>query len=461
MRYIAIAFVLLAYPALVAWLKANPRQRHWAYFALGILPFTVNAWNLDAALINWAAWPGYAKGLIITVLDSIALAIITTHRRPGGMPPLSGFIIAYFLAATLSVAMSDVPMGSAFYAFQLLRMLIVFVAVAKIAPDPRALNWLAMGLAAGISYQAGFTIWQKLNGAFQAAGTMGHQNLLGLMTHFVTLPLIAMLLGGMRNRVVMLGVVSGLIVVALGASRGAIGFGMMGVAGLLVLSLIRRSTPRKWQMVGFAVFAAALVSPLMITAISKRLGQLSEQVGGANERDQFEAAAKAMWADHPMGVGANQYVVTANTKGYSKRAGVAWNWTSRSANVHNTYLLAAAETGWLGLITFTAMFAAISITGLRFAFQNRRDPRGDIVLGCTVAVITTAAHNLYEWVFVTYQAQYVFAISVGIIAGLVKARALERRGRRPAAKAEPDGAIAVPTAGALARGGAEAGSVSG
>jgi len=118
-------------------------------------------------------------------------------------------------------------MGSAFYPFQLLRLLILVIAVAKIAHDPHALNWLAMGLAAGISYQAGTCIWQKLNGAFQTSGTMGHQNLLGLMAHFVTMPLLAMLLGGNRSRVLMLGVASSLVVVALGASRGAMGFSLM------------------------------------------------------------------------------------------------------------------------------------------------------------------------------------------------------------------------------------------
>jgi len=53
------------------------------------------------------------------------------------------------------------------------------------------------------------------------------------------------------------------------------------------------------------------------------------------------------------------------------------------------------------------MFVAIILAGLRFAFQNRRDPRGEVVLGCSVAVLITAAHNLYEWVWVMYFAQYV------------------------------------------------------
>jgi hypothetical protein len=444
MRYIAIAVILLSYPILVFWIREFPRDRHWAYFGLGLLPFTVNHWNLDAALINWATWPGYTKGAVITLLDTLALAIITTHRNPRGMPPLTGFIIFYLLASLLSVAMSQVPLGSAFYAFQLMRILILMVAVAKIANDSRAFKWLALGLASGISYQAVFTIWQKLNGADQAVGTMGHQNLLGMMTHSATFPLLAILLAGIRSRVLTMGVASSLIVVALGASRAAIGFTVLGLALLLVLSVIRSKTPYKQRIVGLAVGSLVLISPLMVLAIHNRMGHPGAEQSNDNERAAFERAAKAIWADHPMGVGANQYVVVANTQGYSTRAGVGWTQGSRAANVHNAYLLTAAETGWIGLVALLSMMAGVILTGLRFAFQDRRDPKGDIALGCAVAVLMTAVHNFYEWIFVTYQAQYVFAIAVGIISGLVRGRALEQRQRLRMARTETGGFIDAP-----------------
>jgi O-antigen ligase len=343
------------------------------------------------------------------------------------------------LAAVLSVAMADVPMGSLFYPFQLLRVLVLMVAVAKIASDERALTWLAMGLAAGVTYQAYFCITQKLGGAFQASGTMGHQNLLGLMTEFVLLLLLAILASGSRNRVVMLGVVSSLTVIGLGASRGAVGFSLLGIALFMVLSIVRQPTRLKWQAVGFTALALALTSPLIIQGMNNRFGRLAEtgqSQGVDTERLAFERAAKAMFSDHPMGVGANQYVVVANGGGYSQRAGVNWNWTSRAANVHNTYLLVAAETGWAGLLTFVTMLMAIIVAGWRFAFQNKRDPRGDVVLGSTVAIVIVAVHIQYEWIWVLYSAQYTFAIAVGIISGITRARAIERRELRRRRAAE-------------------------
>src|SRR3546814_10304683 len=78
-------------------------------------------------------------------------------------------------------------------------------------------------------------------------GTMGHQNLLGLMLHFVTLPLLALLLAGERSKLIMMGVFAALVAVALGASRGAIGFVAIGLALLFLLSLARQLGSAAWR----------------------------------------------------------------------------------------------------------------------------------------------------------------------------------------------------------------------
>lgn len=434
MKYLSKLFLIISLPLFIGWLRQSERNRLRCYAALGALPFLLNAFQLDLSPISWAAWPGYAKGLTFTIVDTLALAILITHRNPRGYMPLTALLIAYVAAAAISILMANVKMAAVFYVFQLIRVLVVFLAVAKIAGNPKAVRYLLMGMAIGISYQAGLTIWQRANGVFQAMGSMGHQNLLGMMTHFVTLPLLAALLGGMRSRLVLLGVISGLVVITLGASRGAIAFGIGGVVVLIIASFLRGMTPTKGKIAAIGLVAVLAVSPLVYEGLSKRYANL-EAAGDYDERAAFKRAANAMWSDHPFGVGANEYVVVANTQGYSARAGVAWNWGSRSANVHNTYLLVAAETGWFGLIAFSAILIAALLSGFRFAFSDRKDPRGDVVLGCTIAILAAAVHILYEWVFVTYQAQYMYAISLGLIAGTIRAKAIERR--RPAVTAPP------------------------
>lgn len=432
MRYLAIVFVLLSYPLLVQLLRTQKQHRHWAYFFLGMFPFVVHTWQLDAALYNLAGWPGYAKGVTITAEDTLALAILTTHRQPRGSLPLMGFVWLYIAAVALSLVNSPSPTISFCYVFQLLRFVVIAAAVAKIVGERRALMWLGMGLASGMIYEAFITLDQKLNGAFQAPGNMGHQNQLGMMAHFVILPLLGMLLSGYRGRVLMLGVAASLVVIVCGASRGAMGFAGLGVAILLVLSLRRRSTPYKKKMIGLAVVAMLVATPFLLHSFGNRARQQMEHSSGStyDERAAFEKAAELMWKDHPWGVGANYYVIVANGQGYQERGGVTWGGGSRGTSVHNTYLLIAAETGWPGLITYGAMLVAIVFAGWRFAFAKLNDPRGDIVLGCTVAVAMMALHARYEWITLTYQVQYVMAISLGIIIGFLRLRALERQQAR-------------------------------
>lgn len=420
MRYVGLVLIFLSLPVFIGWLNSQPRQRVWAYFAMGALPLSISWINLDASLINWATWPGYAKGIVVTLIDTLALALIFTSRAPWRGLPFLGLFLAYLLATALSMAFSNLPMSSSFYVFQIVRVLLVFVAVASMMNDPKAIRWLVWGLAVGAIVQGVVTIDQRLSGAVQASGTMGHQNLLGLMLHFVTFPLLALILAGEKSKIIMLGVLAALIAVALGASRGTVGFAAIGLTFLFALSMARRMTPHKWKMVGLAVLALAIIAPITISTLDRRFGDKPIETEADSERQAFERAAKAMWADHPMGVGANQYVVTANTDGYSERAGVIWNWGSRAANVHNMYLLAAAETGWLGLITLVSLIGWAIMRGLAFSFGNRRDPRGDLVLGAVVAIAVTAAHGFYEWVFMLHHAQYMFAISLGIIAGLIR-----------------------------------------
>ena len=436
MRIVGILLVLLSIPTFVALLRTYPRQRKWAYLGVGLLPFVVSALNLDAALVNWAGWPGYAKGIVLSLLDTLAMAILVTSAAPFRKLPLPGVFVFYLLAAMLSVAVSTLPMSSAFYVFQLVRVFLVFAAVASFAGQPGAVRWLCFGLALGATFQAVMTIDQRMSGAVQAAGTMGHQNLLGLMLHFVTLPLLALLLAGERSKLIMTGVVAALLAVALGASRGAIGFVAIGLALLFLLSLVRRSTPHKWKITGLAVLAMAVVVPITISSFHERFASRPIYDGPDGERLAFERAAKAMWNDHPLGVGANQYVVTANSDGYSERAGVTWSYASRSTNVHNMYLLTGAELGWIGLASLVLLFVWPVLRGLSFAFRYRKDPRGDVVLGASIAIFVTALHGIVEWIFVTGHAQYVFAISMGIIAGNIrehwrdvatKARAKRRR----------------------------------
>jgi O-antigen ligase len=418
MKFLALLFILAAIPGFAFLLKSANGYRICCLL-VALFPFCLNVLNLDFGLVSWAAWPGYAKGLVITILDSLALAIIITHKRSFAGLPFIGIFSLYWLSALLSVASASVPPAAAFYAFQLMRVFVLFVAAAQLARSKVGLTYLLYGLASVGILEGGVTVFQRLGGEFQATGTMPHQNMLGLMLHFVTLPLFAMALRGGKGKLIPLGVASALIAVALGASRATLGLLPLGMALIAIGSLWRGPTPPKWRALGLGVLVVALATPLALSGIDQRL-IASNLNGSDNERAAFERAARLMLADHPLGVGANHYVVAANAEGYSDKAGVVWNAGSRAAQVHNLYLLTAAETGWPGLLAVLMLFAWPVAQGLRLAFKRGEDWQGDLALGITVAILIASIHSLYEWIFITYQVQYVFAIALGCLAQLLR-----------------------------------------
>jgi len=250
----------------------------------------------------------------------------------------------------------------------------------------------------GLCFQACAAVWERFGmGVLQTGGALGHQNLLGLVSHFVVFPWFALLLAGERGWRPILGPLAGLIVDILTVSRATIGLAAAGYGGLFVLSALRRWTPHK-------------------ASFEQRFR--TDSTSNYDERAAFEKAAALMLSDHPLGVGANYYVVAANTGGYNYRAGVAAVIGSESANVHNIYYLVAAETGYIGLVTLVLMLFQPLLVAFRCGWRNRGDRRGDLLLGFGTSLFIVYIHSYFEWTLVTFTPQYIFALDTGMVAGI-------------------------------------------
>ena len=80
MRFFAIIIVLAAFPAFMALLRSKA-HRNWAFLALGAMPMLYAPLNLDGSFISWPVWPGHARGLTLTIVDPLALAICLRYAR--------------------------------------------------------------------------------------------------------------------------------------------------------------------------------------------------------------------------------------------------------------------------------------------------------------------------------------------------------------------------------------------
>lgn len=427
MRFVALALILVSLPVFVSLLRQYRGRRDWALMALGVMLFLHGSLQIDAAILSWRLWPGIVKGILISPIDTLSLALILTRVGPKGRLPYLGLPILFLLALALSLFVSFNPISTLFVPLQVARVLLMFVAIAGEMHRPSALRSFFGGVAIGLLIQGGFVIEQKLSGVAQAKGTIVHQNILGMMVEMSIIPLLALVMEGDRRKLIYAGIIAGIIIVVGGGSRATMAFTAAGLALMLLLSLIRNVSPRKMKILGIAILAAVVVVPLSLATLGQRFGEGSISFENDPQRPAFERAAKAMSKDYPFGVGANNYVTIANTQGYSQRAGVSWGGNNLAAPVHNSYLLMRAETGWFGEIVMIIVLIVPILGGLRFAFSARKSPYGAMGLAVTTVMIVTAFHCLYEYAWHIEAVQRIFFMNLAVLSGLIVASRITRR----------------------------------
>jgi O-antigen ligase len=302
----------------------------------------------------------------------------------------------------------------------LARMFLLYAVVTRACADPRVPIAILKGMAAGLLVEAVVAVWQRFGlGILQVPGTVGHQNLLGLLLHLVSLPAFALALVG-RGGLLLAAAAAGILVDVLTTSRGNVGLGAFGYSTIFIVSALRKWTARKAAFLAVGVVLVIVIAPLAFSSFERRFAQADAAFGSSeyDERAAFERAASMMLSDNPMGHGANNYVVVANTKGYNAKAGVAWVEGSEGAHVHNIYWLVAAETGYPGIIAFVLLLIQPLIVAFHCGWRNRGDQRGDLLLGLGVALLVTYIHGFFEWVAITFEFQYLLALTFGMTAGL-------------------------------------------
>ena len=387
---------------------------------VGFLPFVIEFFHFYMAVYSGLWGGGYVKGVEVSILDVIALALYFSTADARQPLPFRFVMAFYFLMVVLSAFQAWQPILSFFYVWQLARMFLLYATVTRGCSDPRVTRALMTGLAAGIIVEAGFAIWQRFGiGMIQTSGTEGHQNLLGFMSHFVILPLFALLLGGRRGALTIVALLAGIVVVVSTASRATIGLESFGFAIIFVLSTARKWTSWKGRILMMGVVAMALIVPAVTSTLLERFGKDPIYVdnGTYDDRAAYIKAAELMISDHPLGIGANHFAVIGNIEHFYERAGVQSYALALAGNVHNFYYLTAAETGYQGLIALLLLLVSPLIVAFRCGWRNLGDYRGDLLLGLGVALLTVYLHSLFEWSLATFSAEYMLAIALGLVAG--------------------------------------------
>ena len=425
MKWVYLAIAITCMVPLTGWLRNNPRQALKIWMVVGFLVIQHGPLHVYMAMISYPAWPGYIYGFEISLLDLILLAIFFSRPRKQHFVPFKFAMGFYFLAILLSAVPASVPNEVYFCAWQFARVFFAYLVISTAcADDSRVPILLLKGMAFGILLATVEALWERFGGGvLRTTGGFSHENFLGIVSHFAVFSFFALLLAGERGWLAPTVSLAGIVVAALTASRATFAVAVFGYGVVFAASAWRGWNSRKAKITAICLVATLAVSPLIISSFQTRFqSDAADAFFGTDEnRVALVETARLMLADHPMGIGANHFIVVANTQGYYSRAGVGWS--NFRAIVHNAYWLVAAETGYIGILAFMILLLNPLIVAFRCAWQHRRDRRDqrvDILLGLSVTLLTVYLHSLYEWVFVTFEVQYMFAASVGLIAGLAQ-----------------------------------------
>lgn len=385
------------------------------------LPF-INIDLLDIDLIVDESYHGEANGLTISIIDILAGVLFFALPKSPHSAPYRISRYFYFACAVFSVFFATVPMYSWFSIVKLLRGFFMLATIVRVAEHRKLAPWIINGWAIGVILSAVFCIYQRYILHFnQVTAWMPHQNTLGMAVDLVFPIAFALLLVGPRWKMPLVTVAASAVCIVLTLSRGSMA--MFVLAALMVFfgSLIRKTNTRKVRMgIVFAICGIAVVAK-SFDSIVDRFEHAPEASAAA--RVHFVAAAKEMLANHPMGIGINQYSYVLGHQGYAQRQNLPL--MDYGGIAHHIYWLTLAELSYVGLFAYLCMLSVPLYLAGRAAWRARSDVRGDVMLGCFAGLLAMYAQGTLEWAARQTPLVYMFFTFAGLVA--VLSRELEAK----------------------------------
>lgn len=412
MKWIALALALLVLWPLGMRARRDAKLRAALAAMLGFLPF----YEVHVNFFSNENYRGDSRGLEITLLDLIAvvLAIALPARRPA---PWRWQKLGYLLPVALSVTQAELPLFALFGAWKVVRLYRVSTVAAR-AVDENLGGEIYRGLSLGVCYSAFLALQQRyLEGYMQAKGPFSHQNGLGMAMNLVVPAALALWLGGNGGRLAMLAVVAGALNHVLALSRGGMVLFVVACGAVFAVSFARRPSGRKAKILGLAALGILAVLAKSLDTIVERFTHAPK--GSEEGRKMFEAAARLMHAERPLGVGINHFSHVLDAAGYADRAGIPL--VDRNGIVHNIWLLTLAEMGTLGLVAFVALYLSPVLVALRTAFSRTAGAARDVALGIGFGLAVTLVQGKLEWSLRTTSLGQITFLLFGLVAGIARA----------------------------------------
>ena len=417
MKWIAFfgaLFVLV--PLLASWAQKKPALHRGLFTFLAFDLFSPQHINL----ISEETYRGDSRGIELTSTDLLAITLWLVSRKLGRSRreprPLVIPRVLYLLAVLASFAATPSALRSTYSVWKLLRMYFYFEVLVEAFADIELATAALDGLALGVMWQGLTSLYQKYAlHAVRTVGTQSHPNSMAMICNLIAPIAFALILAGKGKRTTLWVYIAAAACDVFSLSRGGMMMFLLATALVYVGSVIRQPTSRKLKTLLVLGIAGTLAIAKSADTIIKRFTEAPKESELA--RKLFNKAAEMMADDHTFGVGINMYSFVLDTKGYADR--VHADAGDRNGIAHHIYWLTAAEIGYVGLLTYLILLAAVLYQAVRAS--RRRDLRGDVALGISAGLVVTYLQGTAEWIARQTTMSYAFWMYAALAVAFVRA----------------------------------------
>lgn len=405
-----------------------------------MIALTVEGSHSAVNLVSRELYRGPDRGFEFTATDLLCWALIVAMvarfpRRIDWFPRGTLLLLLFFLNACVLATSAAQPLYTAFSLWKCLRIFTLYWCTVNCLRLGTHRSYVWLGYAGAALVISVLAIEQKyLLGLYRVHGPFDHSNTIPLYANLI-LPVL--LIWGLCDRemaawksVASVGFALGLLfAVVCTFSRAGIAFAGACFIAAVIWSNFRSSALR--------VRAGTLVLGLvMLAGIVRVTGPIISRIQTAPKaseeaRDEFNAAARMMLHDFPMGVGLNNfsYVLTNHTQ-YRERFQAMKN-EQQSGVCHHIYWLTVAETGYVGLALYLAIILRFAWTAGRGALLNK-SIHGTLLFGILLGLGALQASGFFEWAFRVTPVMQMFMIQAAVAVAWMRATP-QKRTATPAA----------------------------
>ncbi|RMH62672.1 MAG: hypothetical protein D6678_00605 [Zetaproteobacteria bacterium] len=413
-RMVVLAALVLSVPWAARRVRGDEYARRtvvWLTLLGGMLGAHVHLWHswgyrgeLNSFEVGLPLWGSVVLLLGADMPFRHALRQVLRH-------PLMLCWIAYVAVMCASIALAMAPLYTAYEICRLIEQsLWLWVMAAILIRDECTglLLWTLFGQTVALFVLAMVELFGL--GAHRAWGWFAHPNHLAAFAELVGMLLLAqaMYRGPMRWR--LFAALGGLLCFALllaSASRAGLASWVIGLGVVLLLSYRHgqwsmRST-LKWLLP--SVLLLMLLEVLLLPGVLERMTHASVYTW-LTRWTQIKGGMQII-ADHPWGVGLNNYVHMLNSV---DAYGRMLNPVDRGV-MHNIYLLHWVEAGPLGLLTFLLLWGI----AMRMAWRWRGAGGRAWVVGCCAALAAVGVHGMLDWVLRYAPLAYTWSLVLALL----------------------------------------------